>query len=205
MRKKLSRSHSDKRANIIAAATEAFLQGCYQNTSMETIASQAGVAKQTLYNHFGNKDALFSAVVSELCQHDTKKRLLSVSTLDRDAEAVLREYAEYKLSGLSYAENAALYRMVTVEALRFPELGRQFFKATLEEERQLLEQFIQHQHQTGKLQVDDPSLAARFFQSALNSYFHICFIMTGEAASRTSIQKHIDYCIEKFLLLYRPS
>ena len=45
-----------KRAAILEAATEAFLQRGYLGTSMDEIAAQAAVSKQTVYKHFADKE-----------------------------------------------------------------------------------------------------------------------------------------------------
>ncbi|SFX50948.1 TetR/AcrR family transcriptional regulator [Marinospirillum alkaliphilum] len=198
----VSASCQDKRQQIILAASEAFLQKGYQNSSMEAIAAQAGVAKQTLYNHFGNKDALFFAVVNQMCAVEDD-HLRSNEITSKNVEAVLQQYARRKLADLTSAENTAMFRMMVSEAIRFPNLGQFFFQAGMEKDRQLLVDFLTRQHEAGNLQVDDPEQAALFFQGALNAYFRPKFIMTGEAPSEAAIQQHIDYCIAKFLQLYR--
>jgi AcrR family transcriptional regulator len=47
---------------IVAAAKAAFLREGYQ-ASIDTIVSEVGIARQTLYNHFKDKKALFKAVI----------------------------------------------------------------------------------------------------------------------------------------------
>ena len=196
---------NDKRQAIIEAASEAFLENGYQNTSMETISSKAGVAKQTLYNYFGNKDALFIAVVDQKCDCGDNATMRSNDIKSENVEEVLKKYAQSKLADLVSSENTAMFRMMISEAIRFPNLGEMFFKAGLEKDRLLLVDFFTLQKQAGNLEVDDPEQAALFFQGALNAYFRPKFIMTGETPSKEAIQQYIDYCIEKFLLLYRPT
>src|SRR3546814_15424608 len=55
-----------KRAAILTAAVDVFLRGGYEAAGMDAIATEAGVAKQTIYNHFGSRDGLFRAIVSGL-------------------------------------------------------------------------------------------------------------------------------------------
>ena len=196
---------SDKRQTIIDAASQAFLENGYQNTSMETISCKAGVAKQTLYNYFGNKDALFIAVVDQKCDYRENATMRSSDIKSENVEEVLKKYAQGKLADLVSSENTAMFRMMISEAIRFPNLGEMFFKAGLEKDRLLLVDFLTLQNQAGNLVVDDPEQAALFFQGALNAYFRPKFIMTGEIPSKEAIQQYIDYCIEKFLLLYRPT
>src|SRR2546423_228720 len=53
-----------KRAAILAAATEVFLEKGYPGTSMDEIAALAEVSKQTVYKHFADKERLFSEIVT---------------------------------------------------------------------------------------------------------------------------------------------
>ena len=50
-----SKSES-KRKQILDAATILFTEQGYSSTSMDLIAKNANVSKQTVYSHFGNKD-----------------------------------------------------------------------------------------------------------------------------------------------------
>lgn len=196
---------NDKRQAIIDAASEAFLENGFQNSSMETISSKAGVAKQTLYNYFGNKDALFIAVVDQKCDYGDNSTMRSADLKSENVEEVLQKYARSKLADLVSAENTAMFRMMISEAIRFPNLGEMFFKAGLEKDRLLLVDFLKLQNEAGNLAVDDPEQAALFFQGALNAYFRPKFIMTGESPSKEAIEKYIDYCIKQFLNLYRTN
>lgn len=198
-------ARSDKRQAIIDAASDAFLDNGFQNTSMETISSKAGVAKQTLYNYFGNKDALFIAVVDQKCDYGDNSTMHSADLKSENVEEVLHKYARGKLADLVSTENTAMFRMMISEAIRFPNLGEMFFNAGLEKDRLLLVNFFTLQNEAGNLAIDDPEQAALFFQGALNTYFRPKFIMTGKAPSKEAIQKYIDYCIKQFLTLYQAT
>ncbi|NUR30083.1 MAG: TetR/AcrR family transcriptional regulator [Catenulispora sp.] len=51
-----------KRRAILDAATTVFLREGFSRASIDAIAADAKVSKQTVYNHFGDKNALFMAV-----------------------------------------------------------------------------------------------------------------------------------------------
>src|SRR5690606_40902510 len=57
-----------KGAAILEAAKRMFTLHGYERTSMDLIASEAGVSKLTVYSHFGDKDALFAAAVKSHCE-----------------------------------------------------------------------------------------------------------------------------------------
>jgi AcrR family transcriptional regulator len=53
------------RAKLVRAATELFYEGGVPTTGVNDVSARAGVGKQTLYQHFGSKDGLLEAVLSE--------------------------------------------------------------------------------------------------------------------------------------------
>jgi AcrR family transcriptional regulator len=59
-------AESDKRAEILRAARHLALRQGLRATTMEAIAAEARVAKPTLYKYYGDKNAVFEAIVTEL-------------------------------------------------------------------------------------------------------------------------------------------
>lgn len=53
----------DREENIIEAAIRLFMRYGVKRTSMNDIAAEAGIARQTLYNAFSNKDAVLQATI----------------------------------------------------------------------------------------------------------------------------------------------
>lgn len=62
-RNKIQQNADEKRTEIVAAARSLFLAGGYEATSMGAIASAAGVAANTIYWYFRDKDELLVAVL----------------------------------------------------------------------------------------------------------------------------------------------
>lgn len=56
----------ERRAQLLALATEVFTRQGFQGTSMDDIAAAAGVTKPVLYQHFASKEALYSEVIAGL-------------------------------------------------------------------------------------------------------------------------------------------
>lgn len=65
MEKTKKNAQSQRRAEIIANATEIFLENGYAATSMAQLAKACGIRKASFYHHFQSKDALFIACVNE--------------------------------------------------------------------------------------------------------------------------------------------
>lgn len=127
---------TEKVRAIVLAAREHFLRNGFAGASMDGIAKSAGVSVKTIYGHFAGKDELFSRVMMAACtDHLLSEELPSEDVLAqrfawfraanrRGLAEAGREYLRHLLS----EEQLALYRVVTQDAGRFPELGRQYHK-----------------------------------------------------------------------------
>ena len=63
-RNKKPQSAEEKREEIVTAARRLFVEGGYEATSMNRLAKEAGVAANTIYWYFEDKDDVLVAVVS---------------------------------------------------------------------------------------------------------------------------------------------
>ncbi|WP_408896197.1 TetR/AcrR family transcriptional regulator [Nocardioides sp. R1-1] len=65
-RNRRPQKREEKRAEIVAAAAELFTRTGYDETPMTAIAAAAGVATNTIYWYFADKDALLVAVLDRV-------------------------------------------------------------------------------------------------------------------------------------------
>jgi TetR/AcrR family transcriptional regulator, mexJK operon transcriptional repressor len=111
------------RQRILEAATKLFLAEGYGSTTIEAVATHAGISKRTFYHRFDDKSALFAAVVHEIIEQIRPPPgvpLVEGATL-RD---VLRRIALMMLRAALSPQALALHRLVMAESARFPELVR---------------------------------------------------------------------------------
>ncbi|MET9433662.1 TetR/AcrR family transcriptional regulator [Streptomyces sp. NPDC006551] len=119
-----------KRQAIVRAARTLFLREGF-GVGMDAIAAEAGVSKVTVYNHFGSKEALFTAVVAGALdeplnpgEHATGPDLARLADAD-DLRAAFVEAARAWVRAVRDNEEVrALRTLVAAELHRFPELGR---------------------------------------------------------------------------------
>lgn len=122
-----------KRAAIVQAATGLFLRQGYQGTSTDQIAAVAAVSKQTVYNQFRDKKTLFAEIVlgitatAERFAAEVPTGLAGVRAAD-DLEPALRALAHRYLSTVLDPQVLALRRLIIGEAIRFPELAREYHR-----------------------------------------------------------------------------
>ena len=110
------------REQILAAATELFLVEGYGSTSIESVASRAGISKRTFYDRFEDKAALFAAVVHSIIEHIRPPADVPLLAGANLAE-ILRRLAGLILQAALSPQAIALHRLVTGESSRFPELA----------------------------------------------------------------------------------
>ncbi len=166
-----------KRTSVVAAARRSFLDGGYSQTSMDAIAELAGVSVKTIYRHFENKDELFGAVMQAVCQDN------GVSSEEQNAASLALRYPwfddasvqgltaggkEY-LSHVLSEEQLSLYRVVTRDAHRFPELGRRYQKEVVSARTEIFVKYIDHCARTNKWKVKNPRNAGNVFEALLRA------------------------------------
>jgi len=152
-----------KHAAILAAATEVFLREGYTRASVDAIADAAGVGKQTVYGHFGDKQQLFLAVIEHVhAAHPLNEAELITDTGDPLAD--LTAAARWIIRGVTAPDSAALHRLTIAELAHHPELQRSW--RDLERGQRLrdaIAAYLTACDRRGTLTVPDPATAARQF------------------------------------------
>lgn len=118
------------RQRILEAARDTFLGEGF-DASMDTVAASAGTTKATVYKHFGNKEALFIAVVETELDHALAESVRLVSSrLGRSSQVRedLIEACRAWVAGLAAPDMIRLRNLVAGEQRRFPELGEAWSK-----------------------------------------------------------------------------
>jgi AcrR family transcriptional regulator len=101
---------SQRREQIIAAATHAFARTGFAATNLDDIATEAGISRAILYRHFDSKTDLYQAVLDAACG-----RLIAATGAD--------EFTDESIAGLlrAAAEDPAGFRLLFHHAAREPE------------------------------------------------------------------------------------
>jgi TetR/AcrR family transcriptional repressor of mexJK operon len=150
-----------KRQAILAAATATFLEQGYARTSVDAIAAAAGVGKQTVYGHFGDKEHLFLAVLDE-ARSAREAEVVTTITDTGDPLADLTAAAGRILDVVLSPQIAALHRLSIAELPHHPELQRMWREdAGRPGSDEAIVGYLRSCDERGLLKVPDPSLAAR--------------------------------------------
>ncbi len=185
------RDTSQKRHQIMDAAAEVFVDGGYENASMDRIAEVAGASKRTVYNHFGSKEDLFRAVVARFqreshelkrVQYDPKKSLSS--QLGRFVDSIV-EFTHNK-------QWLGLFKVMTSLTVVQPELVASAM-AEIPDERDSLEAWLEAATSDGRLEVKQPALVARTFWAAASGAFLLpaIYVAPPPASEGNAIKKEL--------------
>lgn len=152
--------------SIVAAARRVFLREGYR-ASIDAIIQESGIARQTLYNHFKDKRALFAAVI-EAASFDTMKEL---RTLELDANAdlatALRSFGNAYMQGMLQPDNLAMTRLISESLAEFPEAGRIAYENGPERSIAVLRDYLEAQRRRGCIHCPSADLVAESFYGAL--------------------------------------
>jgi len=107
-------------ARVIDCAARLFMERGYAGVSIEAVAAEAGVGKNTIYRRHATKADLFQAVVDE----QIRLRLRAPEGIEAgDLAGSLRRLAILLVAAALNPETTALQRLMIAEAERFPEIA----------------------------------------------------------------------------------
>lgn len=158
-----------KRQQILTAASDLFLQQGFSASSMDNVAQQAGVSKQTVYSHFENKEALFTAVI----QHKVDEYQLDGETAacqQLSLETRLTNIARRFVSLLQDPAVNAMYRVVIGEIKTAPQAAELFYQAGPQHSFDMLQELIEQSNVSHLSQTDTQRIAVEFFNLLKGEY-----------------------------------
>jgi AcrR family transcriptional regulator len=108
-----------RKLRVMEVATDMFVSQGYAATTLLDIAKKAGVATRTLYQHFGDKEAIFREVVFA---RDIAIVTAPVLEEGEDLVIALHKTAHYSYDVALRPRSIDLMRLMIAESARFPEL-----------------------------------------------------------------------------------
>lgn len=155
----------EKRAAILAASIDLFTRQGFEGTSMDAVATAAGVSKLTVYSHFGDKDNLFREVIRSRVQE-----LLPERTYHFDPDIGIRDnllrvaLAHVRLD--CAPEAVGMFRAILSNCHQGePRYGRMVWEEGSMRTHGLIDTLLQSAVDDGCLDIDDTSRAAMQFMS----------------------------------------
>ncbi len=158
-----------RKALVMDVATHLFITQGYAATSLVDIAKGAGVATRTLYQHFGDKEAIFREVIFARDEGQAIEPP-HVQPGDTLAEALLRA-ARYACEVTYREKSIGLMRLMIAESNRFPEFMQSVANSIFARFRRNIAKLLEGCEAAGLIPPGDHARSAELLQDlALGSH-----------------------------------
>jgi AcrR family transcriptional regulator len=190
-----------KQQEVLNVASEYFLSDGYQGTSINAMARESGISKESIYRYFSSKKEMFEAVIAkELRAYRERMDFLNMEHESLPLAEALTQIGESILQAISNDRVLALRRLVFQEAAQSPEIGCLYYETGPEAAYQYLEKiFTSH---VGDSQLDPATLAHSYLALLLHRLMLQRECRVTKAPTRDEITEHVAAITEEFLRLY---
>lgn len=172
-----------KREQVLAVASECFLHRGYDGTSINVMAREAGISKESIYRYFGSKEDLFLAVVErELEVYKSGMEGTVCEYKQQSLRDALCHMAESALKVISADRTMALRRLIFQMTITQPKVGRFYYEAGPQAAYRNLRRILDH-HMTHS------GLKSRFDTEKLSRYFISLVLHTTTLEKECGVRK----------------
>lgn len=193
-----------KRQAILDAAKRLFLSMGYANTSMDAVATEAGVSKLTVYSHFNDKETLFSAAVMAKCEEQVPSLFYEWPD-GVPIEQVLLNIARGFNQLVNSDESLNLHRLIMALGSQDPKLSTIFYEAGPQRMLSGMERLLAKVNQSGALRIDKPRNAAEHFFCLIKGAANFRLLSgCGPAPEPEAAEAHVQEVVGLFMRAYRP-
>ncbi|MES2604379.1 MAG: TetR/AcrR family transcriptional regulator [Pseudomonadota bacterium] len=127
---KLKPRSADKREEVLDIASENFLSKGFDGTSINVMARDAGISKESIYRYFGSKEDLFMAVVERELSFYGNGMLETTNNYQGESlKEALYKVADATLRVVSNDRTLALRRLVFQMSANGSKVGTHYYLA----------------------------------------------------------------------------
>lgn len=191
---------------ILEAATNVFLEKGFARATMDDIAANAGITKQTVYARFPSKNALFGALASRFSGIVFKPQQVAEQP-KQSPRAFLAQFAFEVMAVLRDPKLQRLFVVLAAEARAFPELASATWAEGPGRLRARLRRFFDDQVALKKMAISNPDFAAEQFIGLLVGPMsgRVLFERPAYFQSEEHVAAYIEAAVDIFLANYLTS
>jgi TetR/AcrR family transcriptional regulator, mexJK operon transcriptional repressor len=156
------RPRGSEAPELLSIARQMFIARGYRGTTMDAVAAQAHISKQSLYRDYPSKDALYSAVVRDWVDrgYDAMRPHITALAETRQVRQGLLVLARVLQAGLLSPPVLQMRTLIAAEAHRFPDVAADYVTRSWIRNIGILAEALGVLTARGLLRIDDPDLAA---------------------------------------------
>jgi AcrR family transcriptional regulator len=195
---------SGRREALLQAAAEVFFEQGFVATSIGAIIERAGGSKRNIYSEFGNKEGLFSAIVT-----NTADRALSTLAIEqiegRDLQETLTAFGRQLMAIYMSPTLIGVYRIAVTEANRFPDLVKSFYEQGPGRAASQLAEVLEGAKERGEIRADDCLRVAGHFVGMIRDKLHLQVVLgLRPPPSEQEVREAVASAVEIFLNGVQP-
>ncbi|PWE55972.1 TetR family transcriptional regulator [Metarhizobium album] len=199
------RGQCAKRLSILEAAAAVFCREGFSGASIDEIAAEACVSRQTIYNHYREKETLFTAVVEDVMDRSNAALFSVLATFPDTADNLENELTAFAVrlnqSCLCNHDGKFLRKLVYSEGERYPHLFETWRQHGPGKVGSALAALFSRLAHKGVLAIDDLDLAARQFLALVNADLQMT-VLFGETPSDDLLERTARNAVRTFLRAY---
>lgn len=190
----------EKKSEAILDAAAALFAERGGQVSMDEIARQAGVSKQTLYNRFASKIEIGRAVAARRSDAVT-----APLRGEGDALTVLTALAAAMKEKVCASEKGASLRVIALMSPSAPDIAQAIYDAGPRESVLKLAAWLKDQDRAGALDVPDPQQAAEMFVGMALGHSHLRTMLGVPHPEIMDMQAWASEVAARFIRAFAPS
>ncbi|BAF70090.1 TetR/AcrR family transcriptional regulator [Nitratiruptor sp. SB155-2] len=202
----LENEEKNTKQKILDAALDLIAEHGYSKASVRMIAKAVGIRESAIYNHFANKDEIFSAIAKQLftTPFDDFFEKKPPSEYAKKGKRYLLEYVS-TVKLISFDQKyEKLFRIILQELMKSSEIRKGFIEHFFKENIKNLSSAFFIMMQEGLIRSNDPIVTAQEFFAPLLYYrvqitlFRLENMPTNALSS--IFEKHVDFFWESIML-----
>ncbi|ACT06033.1 transcriptional regulator, TetR family [Dickeya chrysanthemi Ech1591] len=184
---------------IVDAASELFVELGFQATTMDKVAQRAKISKLSIYRHFENKEALFSAAIAAHCHQFAPLTL--IESVGGSAEDQLIAVGSSLLRTLLSPEVRSVEAMIMADKTNQKSLSKLHYEAGAAYVIAQIEALLRQLHAKALLNVPDPLRSARLFGALIKGSDLLTIALFDEARVEgdNEIESYCRSAVEMFI------
>ncbi len=180
--------------HLLQVATDNFIRLGYNATTLDRIATEAGVAKRTIYARYPDKQALFVTVLHRLSERPI------FADLGREDDLPLRDGLRLRARmmidrGLT-DRDLAIARLFMVELAHFPELGKSLWKSVEDEHGVAMTEYFRSHQRKRNIRPMNLNLLSELFLFNIYAFTNRVALHQRDRPTDAEIDLYIDNMIE---------
>jgi AcrR family transcriptional regulator len=193
---KRGRPRQYDRVVVLESALRTFHEHGYAGTSLDDLAAAMKMNRPSLYNAFGNKEALYRSALGHFIESMTAASRSALVSSPKLTESLIAFYAA--ALDVYFDEKPArgcfVFCTAPAEAMTHPEIARDLSEVIRHIDRVLEERFVQGQSDGQLSPTLSPAVAAAMGQAVL----HTLALRVRAGASRRSLNSFVRSAVEQW-------